>query len=231
MSDAGSRALILGALRRALRQGRPLPDDTAALLAARLAAPPRHPVPARSLVPHAARGALLTGLLEREQASVRTLGSLAELPGAVAEYLAAQNLPAAAVLAPHPDLAAAPWGEPPWLAIRTGLPNPEDQVGIQVAWAGIAETGTLVFPSGPTRPTTLNLLPETEIVLLRTSRVVGPPEEAFARWRRTRGPGLPRSLMLVSGPSRSSDIEHTQEFGAHGPRRLHVLLLDDGPPS
>jgi L-lactate dehydrogenase complex protein LldG len=44
---------------------------------------------------------------------------------------------------------------------------------------------------------------------------------------RTEFDGMPRNVMLVTGPSRSADIEQTLELGAHGPRRLHVLVIED----
>jgi L-lactate dehydrogenase complex protein LldG len=98
----------------------------------------------------------------------------------------------------------------------------------------VAETGTLLFPTEPTRPATLNLLPDTEIVVLRASAVVGAYEEAWDRLREERkdpltGGWMPRNLMFVTGPSRSADIEQTLELGAHGPRRLHILLVEDEP--
>jgi L-lactate dehydrogenase complex protein LldG len=96
----------------------------------------------------------------------------------------------------------------------------------QHAFAGIAETGTLMLPSGPDRPTTVNLLPDTAMVLLRASRLVGAYEDAWDRLRAEQG-GMPRNVMLVTGPSRSADIEQTLELGAHGPRRLHILLVED----
>ena len=72
------------------------------------------------------------------------------------------------------------------------------------------------------------------MVVLRASRVVGAYEEAWdllrAENRDERSGGfMPRNVMLVTGPSRSADIESTLELGAHGPRRLHVLLVDDDP--
>jgi L-lactate dehydrogenase complex protein LldG len=226
-----SRDAMLGTIRRALREGRELPASEQAALRARLANPPRHLIPARSLLPHEERVALLINRLEHEYATVARLSSPQDVPAAVADYLASQNLPSQAVLALNPALTDLPWADHPMLRLRTGLPEPEDLVGIQTAWAAIAETGTLIFPSGPDRPTTLNLLPDTEIVLLRTSRVLGPMEDAFALWRAEHGSEMPRTLMLVTGPSRSSDVEQTQELGAHGPRRVHVLLLNDGPPA
>jgi L-lactate dehydrogenase complex protein LldG len=97
-------------------------------------------------------------------------------------------------------------------------------VSLQVAFAGIAETGTLMLPSGPARPTSNNLLPDTAIVVLPAEYVVGCYEDAFDALRHA-GP-MPRNVILVTGPSRSADIEQTLELGAHGPRRLHILIVD-----
>jgi L-lactate dehydrogenase complex protein LldG len=105
---------------------------------------------------------------------------------------------------------------------------PEDAVSLQHGFAGIAETGTLMLPSAPERPTTLNLLPDTALVFLRASRILGAYEEAWDMLRAELG-AMPRNVMLVTGPSRSADIEQTLELGAHGPRRLHILLVDDDP--
>ena len=109
-----------------------------------------------------------------------------------------------------------------------------DLMGITGAFCAVAETGTLMLPSDPARPTTLNLLAETEIVVLRASRITGPYEDAWDMLRAERqdavtGGFMPRNVMLVTGPSRSADIEQTLELGAHGPRRLHVILVDDDP--
>jgi L-lactate dehydrogenase complex protein LldG len=69
-------------------------------------------------------------------------------------------------------------------------------------------------------------------VVLRISRIVGAYEEAWDLLRQERqdersGGFMPRNVMLVTGPSRSADIESTLELGAHGPRRLHVVLIED----
>jgi L-lactate dehydrogenase complex protein LldG len=90
-----------------------------------------------------------------------------------------------------------------------------------------------MLPGGPPTPTTLNIVVETSIAVLRASRIVGPYEDAWDMLRRERtGPDgrfMPRNVMLVTGPSRSADIEQTLELGAHGPRRLHVVIIDDDP--
>ena len=73
---------------------------------------------------------------------------------------------------------------------------------------------------------TVNFLPEIHMVLIRTSDIVGSYEEAWDRLRGVYGErSLPRSVNLISGPSRTADIEQTIVMGAHGPRRLLVLIL------
>ncbi len=223
-----SRAAILTAIRRGLRRGA-LPADIAETLRGRMAAHPRHLIPARSRLPRVEQVALFAANLEREFGTLVRVPDLASVPEAVASYLAAQNLPSALVMAPHPELRAIDWANRPLLSLREGRAEASDAVSLSHGFAGIAETGTLMLPSGPERPNTLNLLAETEIVLLRASRIVGAYEEAWDRLRAETGGAMPRTVMLVTGPSRSADIEQTLELGAHGPRRLHVVLVDDEP--
>jgi L-lactate dehydrogenase complex protein LldG len=220
-----SREAMLTAIRRSLRRG-PLPTDQAAMLRARLNAHPRQLIPARSRLSHAEQVALFVANLEKEFGSVSRVPDAEAVPGAVADYLATQNLPMSLVMAPHPQLRAIPWSIRPLLEIREGRAQASDLVSLQHAFAAIAETGTLMLPSAPERPTTLNLLADTEIAVVRASRLVGAYEEAWDLLRAELG-GMPRNVMLVTGPSRSADIEQTLELGAHGPRRLHVVLVED----
>jgi L-lactate dehydrogenase complex protein LldG len=217
------RAVVLGAIRRGLRRGE-LPADQATLLRARMAAHPRQLIPARSQVSHLAQIDLFIANVEREFGSVARVDGAAAVPEAVAVYLAAQNLPSDIAIAPHPALRAMPWGDRPLLRLREGRAVASDAVSVQQAFAAIAETGTLMLPSAPERPTTLNLLPDTAVVVLQAERVVGAYEEAWDLLRREVG-AMPRNVMLVTGPSRSADIEQALELGAHGPRRLHVVLV------
>jgi L-lactate dehydrogenase complex protein LldG len=222
-----SREAILGAIRRGLKRG-PLPDDQAMALNARLAAHPRQLIPARSRVPRPEQMSLFIANVEKEYGTVRRVADAGAVPQAVADYLAAHNLPTDFAMAPHPELQDLPWQMTPLIRIRAGRAMPDDAVSLQHGYAGIAETGTLMLPSAAQRPTTLNLLPDTAIVVLRASRVVGAYEEAWDMLRAELGP-MPRNVMLVTGPSRSADIESVLELGAHGPRRLHVVLIDDDP--
>jgi L-lactate dehydrogenase complex protein LldG len=82
--------------------------------------------------------------------------------------------------------------------------------------------------SGPETPSTLNFLPETHVVVVRASQIVGGYEDAWARLRAAMK-AMPRTVNFITGPSRSGDIEQTLQLGAHGPRRLHVVLVNDDP--
>ena len=95
--------------------------------------------------------------------------------------------------------------------------------------ARVAETGTLVLTSGPDNPTTLNFLPDTHIVVVDAKDIAGDYETVWhARCARHYGEGaLPRTVNLITGPSRSADIEQTLILGAHGPRRLHVMVVGE----
>jgi L-lactate dehydrogenase complex protein LldG len=228
-----SRDAILSAIRRGLRRG-PLPGDQVAMLRQRIATHPRHIIPARSRLPRPEQVSLFVTNVEKEFGTVARLPDIAAIPAAIADYLAQQNLPPALVAAPHPEIEALPWVERPLLEVEHRAARDADTVSLQHAFAAIAETGTIMFPSARERPTTLNILAETEIVLLRASRIVGAYEEAWDLLRAGNDDAtgtnfMPRNVMLVTGPSRSADIEQTLELGAHGPRRLHVLLVEDDP--
>jgi L-lactate dehydrogenase complex protein LldG len=220
------REAILNAIRRGLRRG-PLAADQRAMLHARLAAHPRHLIPARSRLPHAEALAQFVRNVEKEFGSVARVADISQVPDAVADYVAAQNLPMSVVVAPHPVLQELPWSNRPLLSVRNGRAEASDQISVQRAFAGISETGTVMLPATAETPATLNLLPDTEIVVLSASRVVGPYEDAWDLLRRELG-DMPRNVMLVTGPSRSADIEQALELGAHGPRQLHIVLVEDG---
>jgi L-lactate dehydrogenase complex protein LldG len=88
----------------------------------------------------------------------------------------------------------------------------------------MAETGTLVILSGAGMPTATALLPDTHVAVVRAERIVSGMEEVFALIRRDCGV-LPRAVNMISGPSRTGDIEQTIVLGAHGPFRVHILVV------
>jgi L-lactate dehydrogenase complex protein LldG len=215
---------ILVGIRKALKRG-PLDGAAADALRAQLEDPKRNLIPARATVlDDAEQVDLFVAMAEEVQTTVDRVASLADVPAAVARYLASENLPAELVMAPDPALDAIPWGERPLLQLRRGKAAPGDQVSLTPAFAGIAETGTLMLASGPETPTTLNFLPDTHIVVLRADRVLPHYEEG---WSRLRASGvMPRTVNFITGPSRTGDIEQRIQLGAHGPRRLHIVLVD-----
>ncbi|PKO33391.1 MAG: hypothetical protein CVU34_12610 [Betaproteobacteria bacterium HGW-Betaproteobacteria-7] len=152
--------------------------------------------------------------------SVERIAGRGELPAAVARFLAAGELGTAAVITPElTDLAWAASG----LAVAARSAVDQDTVGITGCFCAIAETGTLLLLSGAQTPATVSLLPETHIALVDERRIVGTMEEAFSLLRIEHG-SLPRALNFISGPSRTGDIEQTIVLGAHGPRRVHLLI-------
>jgi L-lactate dehydrogenase complex protein LldG len=222
MSEA--RDAILGTIRSALAGAGPDRLEAGAL-EHRLAEHRRNLEPARSDLDPGARVDLFIAEAERVDATVARVPSTADVPAAIAGYLANNNLPARLKVAPSADLEAIPWTAATTLEVATGAADPTDAVGVASAFAGVAETGTLVLRSGPDSPTTINFLPDTEVVVVPASRIVGTYEDA---WTGLRAEGaLPRSVNLITGPSRTGDIELTLLLGAHGPRRLFIVVVDD----
>ncbi len=222
-----TRAEILGRLRRSLKASAENPGRREAVTA-RIGAKVRGPVPARSDLPRQEVIALFVEQAEAVATSVARVAGEDEVPRAVADYLKGQNLPAEIRISPDPALEGLAWSEQPLLKVASGRARLEDATSVTAAVAGVAETGTLMLASGPTAPTTLNFLPENHIVVLKASQVVGPYEDAWDRLRAANGEGrMPRTVNFITGPSRTGDIEQTIQMGAHGPRRLHVILVED----
>ena len=155
--------------------------------------------------------------------SVDRVAMLAEVPAAVARYLAKQGLPCRAVC--WPEFAALDWVGA-GVEIEARAAHGDDATGITGCFCAIAETGTLMLASGPRTAATTSLLPETHIAIVPVSRIVPAMEEGFALLRTERGEDLPRAVNFVSGPSRTGDIEQTIVLGAHGPYRVHLLLVE-----
>lgn len=107
---------------------------------------------------------------------------------------------------------------------RLGAPTGDDLIGISAVACAVAETGTLVFASNHQEPASTHLLPETHIAIVRVDQIVHTMEDAFARLR-SQERLMPRALNFVSGPSRTADIEQTIVLGAHGPYRVHLILV------
>jgi L-lactate dehydrogenase complex protein LldG len=167
-------------------------------------------------------------MAERSQSTVGEVARTADAPAAVARYLATQRLEPRAVI--WPALAPLDWKgagiEVEARAPRRDESHGSDRIGITGCFCALAETGTLVLLSGPDTHASTHLLPETHVALVPAARIVRDMEDAFALLRAERGQ-LPRSVNMVSGPSRTGDIEQTIVLGAHGPFRVHIVVLTE----
>lgn len=216
-----ARAAMLARIQGALGRGAPSEEQRRRVLQ-RCAAPSANLIPARGREND--RIAQFIAEAERVNATTERLAGWSAVPAAVADTLAAAGLPPRLRMVDDARLASLAW--PADLAVATGKAVDGDRASLAVAFAGIAETGTVMLLSSPASPATLNFLPEMHIVILPAQAIVGAYEDAWANLRAAFGPGvMPRVVNWITGPSRTADIEQTLLLGAHGPRLLHILLL------
>jgi L-lactate dehydrogenase complex protein LldG len=215
-----ARAKILARIRKA--QGRGAGSGSQAELEAvqtYLRAHPRGPVPdlPGDLV------ARFRARAESMQSTTEEVATEAEVPQAVARYLKAHGLPASGCV--WPALAHLDWrGAGLSLEARAPRREGDDPVGVTGAFAAIAETGTLMTVSGPDTPASTSLLPETHVAVLAAGRIVAHMEECWDLARAAFGQ-FPRAINFISGPSRTGDIEQQLVLGAHGPYRVHIVIV------
>jgi L-lactate dehydrogenase complex protein LldG len=201
------------------RQRRPATPDAHEIEAVRahLAAHARNPGPRHD-------GASLARFGERALALASTLDTaprITDVPARVATYLRERALPLRAVC--WRALLELDW-HASGIEVEARGAREDDLVGITGAYCAVAETGTLVTLSGADTPPSVSLLPETHIAVMDAARVVHTMEDAWQLMRSEVG-GLPRAVNFISGPSRTADIEQTVTLGAHGPYRVHVVLV------
>ena len=224
MSEA--RDAVMGRVRQALGRDDAAEGRAKERVAAWLADPEPNLIPRRGLRPHEGRVGLFQEMAERVQADVARVARWRDVPAAVARYLRTRNLPQKAVMAPDRRLDRCEWESQPLLRLSRGTARDRDEIGVTLALAGVAETGTLVLASAPERPTMLAYLPETCVILLATARIHGDYESAWGALGREFD-HLPRSVNLITGPSRTADIAQELQLGAHGPKRLCIVLVDE----
>ncbi len=172
---------------------------------------------------------LVAELVQRMTACTVVVVQLADtsaVPAWVASYLRDNDLPPQLVVGANAILSELPWQQAA-LVCEQRSANASDLVALSSASCAIAESGTLLLQSGPDNPTTLNFLPDHHLVVLSRHTIVSHWEEAWACCRLEWRGQLPRALNFISGPSSTADVGLTQVFGAHGPRNLSVLIVDD----
>lgn len=216
---------ILTNIRRSLHvTGQEAPRKAA--VAARLAAAQNGVIPARGQLPDEERVAMFVAQARATFATVSEVNR-ADIPNEVARYLRDNNLPAMLKMGADPRLISLKWNDTT-LDLSVGASDGHDLNAISHAFGGVAETGTLVMISGAENPSTLNFLPDNHLVVVSKSEIAGDYEAVLKRIRAKFGAGeMPRTVNMITGPSRSADIEQKLLLGAHGPRNLHIIVAND----
>ena len=155
----------------------------------------------------------------RVAATASRLSSLAQVPAAVTAYLQQNGLAQSIALQPDAELRALDWSA---FEVHQEL-SAKEPVAVGIARWGIAETGSLVFHSGSDLAVLGNFLPLHHIVVL-PSRNLLPYLEDYAAL--VAGQPMPRNVNLITGASGTTDIEGSLVLGAHGPRYLHLLVIE-----
>ena len=214
----GTREEILAKIRRQQQRGGSEPS--AAEVLDRETYLRRHPRGSLPELP-ADLVALFRARAEASASTTERVASESEVPGAVARYLGAYKLPKSGCV--WPALAGLDWAGA-GLSLSARGADGEDAIGVTGVFCAVAETGTLMMTSGPDTPATVSLLPETHVAVVPVERIVALMEDGWDLVRAQFGQ-LPRAVNFISGPSRTGDIEQTIVLGAHGPYRVHIVVV------
>ncbi len=217
---SGARERVLTGIRRSLKRTAPLADSVREALEDRLVAHRVNVQPQYSEDP-----------VDRFVAKIRSVSGMVtrvsdagEISGVVEAHVGKYALPLELVVAPDPALDAIPWSNVFKVERRAAVSA--DQTSVTGSFCGVGETGSLVLLSSSRSPTTLNFLPEDHLIVLARSRIVRHVEDVWTLLRDEVGT-MPRTVNFITGPSKTGDVEQIIQEGAHGPRRLHVILRED----
>lgn len=173
------------------------------------------------------RGALVAqfaALARAESASVQHVENMADVPSAVGEYLRTNDLPERLVVAQNAS--TMDWSA---LDVIAGPVAADGDTVCTGCYAGIAEAGALVVLSDADHPTEFNFLAATHIAILPSASILPTFEQV---WTKLANDGLatsmPRMMNFIVGPSRTADLGVPSKLGAHGPARLHILVVEQG---
>jgi L-lactate dehydrogenase complex protein LldG len=163
---------------------------------------------------------------EAEAATVGRVDDLHEVPAAVCDYLSLHHLEQRIVTASGGIAVDVPWHLAASLEVVRGPLAADGDTSVTGCYGGIAEAGALVLMSGADQPAELAFLSRTHIVLLRAEDILDDFEKLWSRLREDYGDGiLPRTMSFIVGPSRTADLGVPSKLGAHGPARVHILII------
>lgn len=172
--------------------------------------------------------AFLINVLENK-GSADCAANRAEAVKAIGNYLYGHFRSHRLVAGNDPRLAAMPWRDAGVLP-RFGNLEAGELVALSYARLGVVECGAVVTHTGRANPGSNNLLPEHHLVLVDVNDLVFTLEDAWEKiYHDIEVSGRPRGINFLAGPSSTADIDGQLVYGAHGPRRWHVILLGNVP--
>lgn len=189
----------------------------------RLKTKPRGIIPKRSAFSSNRLPYLFVEEAKRADATCQSVPSPAEATQAISDYLSQHALPSKIWLSRQASMQDIAWEDMHDLEIQYDFDGSDGLTAINFAYAGIAESGSLVFLSSKDFAMSQNFLNTSHIAILRKRDIVAAYEDIYQRMQEENL--SPRSLTMITGPSRTGDIAQTIEIGAHAALRLHILIL------
>ena len=159
--------------------------------------------------------------LEKVGATVSVIDNKSELINELTRYVAKHQIQSEITISKDKEFDDYDWQD---MDVTTDYESQTISVSVTYAYVGIEETGTLVMLSSPESPTGMNFLADHHMVALSSTDIVKTMEDV---WTLLKGEDdeLPRTINLITGPSRTADVEQEIQIGAHGPKHLHVVLI------
>lgn len=180
------------------------------------------PIPAMARRNSPERTTQFLNNFEEMHGTYSKLKSFDELPAMLSQQLRERNMAQSVRMGSEPDFSTLDWSN---IEVSTGPGRLVEPATLTRAFCASSETGTLMLLSGTKNPVTLNFLGDTHFIALKSSEIEAGFEGMWSRWRASGH--TPRTVNLITGPSRTADIEQSLELGAHGSLAVHLLLVDD----
>ncbi len=171
-------------------------------------------------------GNLVERLIQKHMAvhgTAAVVSALSHVPDTVSAFLSAHELPQKMVMPSTEMMMGLDWN-PNW-QIECRRARADDMVAVTDAVCAIAESGTFVIASSADVSSTQMFLPENHVVIVDAGQIVRHLEDALTVCAELIST-VARAVHMITGPSKTADVEQTIQYGAHGPRRLHAVIVD-----
>lgn len=176
------------------------------------------------------RGALIARFRQHAHEAAATTERIpvyADLPSSVARYLHGQGLPAQALVVDDIRALGAFDEQPDELAVIDRSIQPDGDTVVTGCFAGLADAGAIVIVSAAGYPVAMNFLAETHIAVVPACRIFADHDDLWRCFDEEFGDIRPRMMNWIVGPSRTADLGVPSKLGAHGPARVHILIVDE----